>query len=199
MSKNVIIVIIAIVVLIGGGVSAYMIASKESSSTKQADVNGKYQNACKVFTKEAVATALGGEFGNGEDGITSYSPDGLEGTACDFDQKNDGSTAAMTAALNFTVHVDNYKDAASADSFMKDLHDPQTTDGEEAVGAPTDVSNIGDQAFFPRINAANGVYEKTEFLYVRVGKQVVTLGVTRLDGIDREAIRTGLKKLAKEL
>lgn len=214
MSKNAIIAIVAAIVLVGGGVGAYMLTKKDSSDTntsdssKTADANTarKFSDACTVFTKETIGVALGGTYGDGEEGIGvsmgtpgSDNYEELRGSECSFDQDNDGTTAGMTAALDLTVAVNNFEDTAAAKTFMSDLYSPQTAEGQEAMGTPTDVEGVGDNAFFPEVKTLGSVYEKTEALYVQVGKQVVVLTATRLDGIDRDAVRAGLTELAKNL
>lgn len=214
MSKNAMIAIIAAVVLAGAGVGAYVFMKKDdggtqtsdSSKTADNDAARKFGDACTVFTKEAIGAALGGTYGEGEEGIGvsmgtpgSDNYEELRGSECSFDQENDGSTAGMTAALDFTIAVNNHESASAAKTFMDDLHSPQTAEGQEAMGTPTDVDGVGDKAFFPRVNTLSSVYEKTEALYVQVGKQVVVLTATRLDGVDRDAVRTALTSLAQDL
>lgn len=208
MSKNIIIAIVAVIVLIGAGAGAYMLTKKDTgkqsddtskTANDTSEAANKYSDACKMFTPEAIANALGGTFMSGETDISVSSSDGLEGSACRFKQHDDGTTAGMTQALDLAVTIDNYKTTSSADQFMKDLHDPQTAEGQAAVSTPTDVDGVGDQAFFPKLNMATSISEKTETLYVRSGKQVIVLTATRLAGIDRDVIRAGLTALGKEL
>ncbi len=216
MNKKLVIIVIAVIIVVGGA-SAYLLVQKNAGDSKTADTtksedttaNGdvkKYSDACKIFTKAEIAAALGGTYGDGEEEYvaSTVSPgsdnyEDLKGSACNFKQDNDGSTAGMTAALDLTVAVNNYATVVEAKTFMNDLRDPQTTEGKEAVGTATDVSGVGDRAFFPVINTAEGTYEKTEALYVLVGRQVIVLTATQLDGVDRDAVRTGLTTLAKKL
>ena len=216
MNKKLIIIIAAVVVVLGG-VGAYALLQKKDSKTASDDSSKttgssdtanskKYSDACKVFTKQTLATVLGGTYGDGEEEYapSSVSPgspnyEDLKGSACSFKQDNDGTTAGMTAALDFSITINTYENTASAKEFMDNLHNPQTAEGKDAMGTPTDVSGVGDQAFFPVVNTAEGTYEKTETLYVRLGRQVVLLGVTRLAGVDRDAVRAELTTLAKKL
>lgn len=215
MNKKLVIIVIAVIVVLGGA-SAYLLTQKNASDNKSDDTTKtsdtadsdakKYNDACKIFTKEEIAAALGGTYGDGEE---EYAPstaspgsdnyEDLKGSACNFKQDNDGSTAGMTAALDLSVAINNYASAADAKTFMNDLRHPQTTEAQEAVGQATDVDGVGDQAFFPVIKTAEGTYEKTEALYVLVGRQVIVLTTTQLDGVDRDAVRSSLTTLAKKL
>ncbi len=216
-SKAIITAIIAVVV-IGGGIFYFTNKDKKtdtssnsadtSQSTQTADntVAKKFTDACQVFTKEEISAALGGTFGDGEAGIATSTGtpgsddlDDLRGSSCDFEQDNDGTTAGMTDAISFSVEISNYKNAEEASTYMNGLRNPSTAEGQEAISGVTDVDGVGEQAFFPRVNTAEGVYEKTESLNVLVGRQVVILSVTRLDGIDRDAVRTALTTLGQKL
>lgn len=212
MKKYLPFIIVTVVIIAGAG---YILNQKKDGSndptnaevTNSEESARKYGDACKVFAKESLAAALGGTYGEGEEGVAvstatpgSDNYEDLKGSACEFDQVNDGTTAGMTAALNFSININNYASTKDANLFMKDLHDPQTSEGQAALaGDPVDVAGVGDQAFFPRISTAAGTSEKTEALYVRLGKQVIVLNATRLDGIDRAAVRTSLTALAKKL
>lgn len=218
MNKKMVLVIVSAVVILGG-VGVYLLINNSNSdktpsnngdssksTDKDAAVSKKYSDACTVFTKEAISAALGGTYGDGKEGIAistgtpgSDNYEDLMGSECAFDQDNDGSTAGMTAALNLTVAINNYASVADAKQFMNDLHNPQTAEGKEAVGTPTDVEGVGDQAFFPVLKTAQGSYEKTEVLYVLSGRQVIVLTVVQLDGVDRNVVRTGLTALGKQL
>ena len=215
MKKFIPYIIAAVVVLGGAGVwlavkgngnkeSDNVASTSSKSDTKE--VARKYSDACKVFSKEDLASALGGTYGDGEEeyAASSASPgsddyEELKGSACSFDQDNDGTTAGMTAALNFSITINNYKDAASADDFMKNLHDPQTAEGQAAVNKPVDVDGVGDQAFFAKLAVADTVTDKTEALYVRLGKQVIVLNATKLAGLDHATVQENLTTLAKKL
>ncbi|MFO0971367.1 MAG: hypothetical protein U0520_03425 [Candidatus Saccharimonadales bacterium] len=212
MKKYLPFIIIAVIAIAGIGYAL----TRDKGNSKSAENGGissneksanKYSDACKVFTTEDLAVALGGTYAEGEEGIAANTAapgsdnyDDLKGSACEFDQVDDGTTAGMTAALNFSINVNNYASSDDADKFMKDLHDPQTAEGQEALaGEPVDVAGVGDQAFFPRISTAAGTDEKTEALYVRLGKQIIVLNATRLNGVDRPAVQASLTKLAQKL
>lgn len=197
------------VVVVLGGVGAYLL-TKGTDGDKKADStvtgssdktndNAKYSDACKIFSKEDLAAALGGTYGDGQEDISVRSSDGLEGSACKYEQDNDGTTAGMTQALGVSISIDNYKDSGSASAFMHNLHDPQTADGQAAVNKPVDVSGVGDQAFFVKLSAAAGIEDKTETLYARSGKQIIVITATRLAGVDHSAVQAGLTTLAKKL
>ncbi|TXG76810.1 hypothetical protein E6P97_02775 [Patescibacteria group bacterium] len=208
-------IVIALVLI--GGVGAYVITNKgddtkseSTGSSKTADASDnaakKYSDACTLFTREDIGAALGGTYGEGEEeyepstaspGSDNY--DDLQGSGCSFDQDNDGSTAGMTAALDLAIAVKTFATTEDASSFMNDLQNPQTAEAQEAVSEPVVVDGIGDQAFFPRVNVANSIAEKTEALYVRFGRQIIVLTATRLDGVDRPTVQTGLTALAKKL
>lgn len=207
--------VVAVVVVLGGAGIWFAVAngskkdtgdtSATSTSTSK-EVARKYSDACTVFTKEEIATALGGTYsaGEGEETPSSGTPgtddyDKLRGSLCDFDQDNDGTTAGMTAALNFSITINNYASVDSADDFMKNLHDPQTAEGQAAINKVTDVAGAGDQAFFVTVASAEGVSEKTEALYVRVGQQILVLNATKLAGLDHVTVEAGLTGLAKKL
>ncbi len=214
MSKNLIIAIIAAVIVVGGGVGAYMLTKDDGSketdnSSKTADATTpakKYTDACTLLSVEAIGAALGGTFGEGEEGIAfttatpgtpDYDNEELRGSACSFDQDNDGTTAGMVAAMSLAVDINTYADVAKAKTYMSDLHSPATAEGQDAVASTTDVANVGDQAFFSAMNVAE--QGKTETLNVLVGRQVIVLTVTQLSGVDREAVRSGLTELAENL
>ncbi len=216
--KKIYIYIIVAAVVVVGGVAVFLIGQKNKSNDtmatqtesnqpdNQTAAANNYSDACKLFTKEQLAAALGGTYGDAEElpGVSTGTPgtddyDKLRSSECKFTQANDGTTAGMTAALDISLAINNYSDVATAKQFMSDLHDPQTAEGQEAMGKPTDVAGVGDQAFFPRVKTTDSVYEKTETLYVLAGKQVLVLTATRLDGVDRDTVRAGLTKLAKEL
>ncbi len=208
--------IIGLVVLVGG-VGTYAIiqsqhGNKQSSdsaknSTANSDATAKkYSDACKLFTKADLGAALGGTYGDGEEEYVSSTAtpgtpeyDDLKGSGCKFEQANDGTTTGMTEALDLSVTINNYKDAASAKAFMSNLHDPQTTEGQDAVDKPIDVSGVGDQAFFVKLKVADNVVDKSESLYVLVSRQVITLTATRLAGINHDTVQAGLTTLAKKL
>lgn len=207
-------IIIAVVVL--GGAATYLLLKQGSTKNEQdnsvaAQTDSqtpakKYSDACKVFTKEDLAAALGGAYGEGEEeyAASSVSPgspdyDELKGSACAFKQDNDGTTAGMTQALDFSITINNYKDASAATAFMSDLHDPQTAEGKAAMKTPVDVSGVGEQAFFAKPAVADTVEDKNESLYVRLGKQVIVLNATKLAGVDHDAVQAGLTTLAKKL
>lgn len=204
--KKVVPFIIALLV-ISGGYGAFLLAKKDESPTdsnrnstasedKQASATNKYSDACKVFTKEAVATAFGGTFGEAEQDISVSSSDGLEGSACKFDQDNDGTTAGMTQALTVSININNYKNTANAEDFMKQTRGSSEVDGQTVFNY-TDVPNIGDSAFF--IKSTSAMSEKVETMNIREGKQIIVLNVTRLAGIDRPTVQEGMKNLAKNL
>lgn len=218
-SKTVIVGIIA-VAIIGAGVFYLTNNNKdtENNTTKSTDSSQnsqktdaetkKFADACKVFTKEEIGVALGGTFSDGEEGIShttatpgtpDYDNDDLRSSSCDFEQDNDGTTAGMTASISFSIEINNYKNAGEAGTYMSELRNPPTAEGQEAVSGATDVEGVGDQAFFPHLNTAEGTYEKTESLNVLVGRQVVILNVTKLDGVDRESVRSALTTLGKKL
>ncbi len=207
--------IVAVIVVLGGAGVWFAVTnsskkSTDNASTASADdskqVARKYSDACKVFTKEELTSALGGTYGDGEGEETPSSGtpgtddyDELRGSMCTFKQDNDGSTAGMTAALDFSLTINNYASTDSADSFMKELHNPPTAEGQAAINKITDVAGAGDQAFFVVVASANGVADKTEALYVRAGKQILVLNATKLAGLDHTAVQTGLTTLAKKL
>ena len=216
MSKNAIIAIVVAIVVIGGGIGAYMLMGKDKNSSNNTDNSSKiagnttpakkYTDACKLFTREQMDKALGGTFGEGEEGISfttatpgtsDYDNEDLRGSVCDFDQEDDGTTAGMAAAMRLTVDIKTYKDVASASSYMSGLHSPQTAVGQEAVADAVDVAGVGDQAFFSVLSVAD--QSKNEALNILVGRQVVVLTVTQLSGLDQAAVRAGLTELAKNL
>jgi hypothetical protein len=193
--------------VVAGGVGVYLLTKKDDSSKNSTDSSissnsnqnntvNKYGDACKVFTKEAVAAAFGGTFGEAEQDISVSSSDGLEGSACKFDQDDDGTTAGMTQALTVSVNVNNYKNNASAEDFMKQTQGSTEVDGETIFNF-TDAPNIGDSAFF--VKGTSELSEKVETMNIRVGKQIIVLNATRLAGIDRPVVQEGMKTLAKNL
>lgn len=212
--------IIAAVVLLGGA-GAYLALSgnkntdkqtaESQKSTSENKDNGKiakkYTDACKLLTPDEIGTALGGTFGNGEEDIatnagTPGTPhyEELEGSACRFEQKNDGSTDGMKNSVSLSIAINNYETAAKATTWMDELHTPPTAEGREAVDKPVDVKGVGDQAFFAQVkDGGTGMSDKTTALYVRVKNQVVVLTATKLTGIDQSAMQASLTELAKKL
>lgn len=216
MSKNAIIAIVAAIIVIGGGIGAYIFMGKDKDGGNTADNSSKvadnttpakkYTDACKLFSREQMDTALGGTFGGGEEGISfttatpgtpDYDNEDLRGSSCNFDQEDDGTTASMAASMRLSVDIKTYKDVATASSYMSSLHSPVTAEGQEAVVESVDVSGVGDQAFFSVLDVAE--QSKNESLNVLVGRQVVVLTVTQLSGLDQAAVRAGLTELAKNL
>jgi len=205
----------AVVVL--GGVGAYAIIQSQNNGKQASDsansnagdgktIAKKYSDACTLFTKQQLSDALGGTFGDGEEeyAASSASPgsdnyEELKGSACSFDQDNDGSTTGMTESIRLSVTINNYESANAATEWMNNLHTPPTAEGKESVNTPIDVKGVGDQAFFVKLKVADTVDDKTESLYVRVGKQVIVLTATRLAGIDHDTMQASLTKLAKKL
>ncbi len=214
MKKYIPFIVIAVVVL--GGLGVYFLAQKKDtakndvSATNSKDENQeaalKYKDACKLFSREDLAATFGGTFGEGEEEYapstaTPGTPDyeELKGSACKFEQDNDGTTTGMTQSLGLAVAINNYASVDDANKFMKDLHDPQTAEGKEAVNTPVDVDGVGDQAFFVKLNTATGTEDKTESLNARFGRQVIVLTATRLAGIDHQSMQDQMTKLAKKL
>lgn len=213
MKKYVPYIVVAVVVIGGGG--AYFL-TKDKSTNNSADnaavsssketASLKYADACKLFTPEELGSALGGTYGEGQE---EYAPstatpgsddfEELRGSACKFEQNNDGSTTGMSEALDVSVAINNHKDVAAAKQYMEDLRNPQTAEGQEAVKAPVEAKGVGDEAFFVKLNVASNVEDKNESLNVRVGRQVVVITATRLAGVDHEAVQASLTKLAKKL
>lgn len=208
--------IIGAIVLLGGA-GAYFIVQAQNNTTKQTDDSSastedvasttkKYSDACKLFSKAEIGAALGGTYSDGEDEyvpstVSPGSPnyEELRGSACNFTEENDGSTTAMTEAITLSVAINNHESTASATDWMNSLHSPQTVEGQEAMDAPVDVNGVGDQAFFAKVKVAGGAEDKSEALYVRIGKQVIVLTVTRLAGVDHSAVQEDLTGLAKKL
>ncbi len=214
MKKYIPYIIGAVVVL--GGIGAFVVMqnnntnksnSSSTTTTETESLSFKYKDACKLFTQEQIGAALGGTFGAGEEDIatnagTPGTPnyEKLKGSACTFDQDNDGSTEGMKNALNLSVAINNHESTEAAKAWMKNLHDPQTSEGQEAMNEPVDVKDVGDEAFFAKVNTGDtGVAEKSEALYARFGNQVIVLTATKLAGIDQDAVQASLTKLAKEL
>ncbi len=209
--------IIGLVVLVGGAGTYAIIQSQHgnkqsndsaNSNTDSSDTAAtkKYTDACKLFTKADLGAALGGTYGDGEEEYVSSTAtpgtpdyDDLKGSGCKFEQDNDGTTTGMTEALGLSVTINNYKDAASAKAFMSNLHDPQTAEGQDAMDKPVDVSGVGDQAFFAKVKTGTGTEDKTESMYVLVGRQVIVLTATRLAGVNHDAVQASLTTLAKKL
>ena len=205
----------AVVVL--GGVGTYAIIQSQNNGKQASDsannstgdsktVAKKYSDACALFTKRELSDALGGTFGNGEEEYapSSVSPgspnyEELKGSACSFDQDNDGTTTGMTESVKLSVAINNHESVDTATGWMNELHTPPTAEGKESVNTPIDVKGVGDQAFFVKLKVADTVDDKTESLYVRVGKQVIVLTATRLAGIDHDNMQASLTKLAKKL
>lgn len=184
-------------------------STQENNSKKTAAL--KYKDACKLFTREQIGAALGGTFSEGEEGIANttatpgtpeYDNEELRGSACDFDQDDDGTTEGMKQAMTLSVIINNYATVDKADTYMKDLHNPQTAEGQAAIDAPVDVKGVGDQAFFTTVNTSgsdSNIGDKTVTLDVRMGRQIISLSVTQLLGLDREAVQSKLIDLAKRL
>lgn len=207
--------IIGIVVVLGG-VGAYLAIQNQnknkdgqaSTSTNANDSSTakKFTDACKVFTPEQLGAVFGGTFGAGEEdiafstatpGTPDYNNEDLQGSACKFDQDDDGTSESMAASIRLTVDIKTYKDVATATTYMNDLHSPQTAEGQDAVAESVDVSGVGDRAFFTVLNVVE--QNKNESLNVQVGRQVVVLTVTQLKGLDQETARAGLTELGKKL
>ena len=217
MKKYVPFIIIGVVV--AGGIGAFALTqlhTKNDATTTHETHTGahedstkpskKFADACKLFSKETLASTLGGSFGDGEEEYapSSASPgssdyEALKGSACTFKQADDGTTTGMTQSLSLAVAINNYKTADDAKRFMNDLHHPSTAEGQAAVNKPVDVQNVGDQAFFVKLKVASGVEDKTESLYARFGTQIVVLTATRLAGIDHAAMQADLTKLVQTL
>ncbi len=198
--------IIALVV-VAGGAGIYLLTQKDDSSNNssensttsndtQTSTANKHSDACKVFTKEQIAAALGGTFGDGEQDVSVRSSDGLEGSACTFDQDSDGTTTGMTQALTVGININNYKNDENAKAFMDQTRGSTEVD-EQTVFNFTDVPNVGDSAFF--IKGATAQSGKVETMNIRVGKQIIVFNVTRLAGIDQPVVQEGMKNLAKNL
>lgn len=209
-------IIIAVVVL--GGVGAYALIQSQNKDGTAGQTNGtndsnsdtvpakKYADACDVFTSEQLGAALGGTFMTGEEGIapTTATPgtddfEELRGSACDWDQENDGTTEGMKNALTIGLIINNFKDTTAAKEYFNELHTPPTTEGKEAMNTPVDVEGVGDRAFFAKVKVAEEVDEKTEMLYVLLGRQIISITATRLSGVDHDAMQASLIKLAKQL
>jgi hypothetical protein len=207
---------IAAIVIIGAGVfflnqnkseDTANNASTKTSKTSTESPAKKYTDACKVFTKEDLNTALGRTYGDGEEGIAfttatpgtpDYDNDDLRGSVCEFEEETDGSTEAMRASLDISIDVNTHKDVAGAKQFMSDLSDPQTAEGQEAVEKIVDVNGAGDEAFFVKVNAG-GSEDKSESLNVRVGRQIIVITATQLSGLDHAAVQAALTTLGKKL
>ncbi len=179
-------------------------SSKETASAK------KYTNACKLFTKQDLNDTLGGTFGDGEEdiafstatpGTPDYDNEDLQGSACKFDQEDDGTTASMQQSIRLSVEIKTFASVDKATTWTNELHSPPTAEGQEAMDKPVDVQGMGDQAFFAKVNTggAGSAEDKNESLYIRSGRQVIVLTVTRLAGIDHDAMQASLTKLAKKL
>lgn len=148
---------------------------------------------------------LGGSYNGGEEQYaqSTGTPNGddlddLRGSICEFEQENNYSTVAMTEALNISITINNYKDSASVASLMDNLYSPQTAEGQQVVNKPVDVENVGEQAFFVKFNSDSNTADKSELLYVKTGRQVIALTATRLVGVDRDAVQTGLTKASQK-
>lgn len=212
--------IIAVVVILGGVGAWLALSGNKKTDTPTTDTNTstadtkesgkiakKYTDACKLFTPEELGTAIGGTFGAGEEDIatnagTPGTPnyEELAGSACKFEQENDGSTDGMKNAVSLSVAINNYETSDKATAWMDELHTPPTAEGREAVNKPVDVKNVGDQAFFARVNdGGTGMADKTTALYIRIKNQVVVLTATKLTGIDQTTMQTNLTKLAEKL
>jgi len=219
MSKPVIITVSVVAVVIIGAGAFYLTQNKSNdganSNTNSNTVNQqtaqapslKHKDACKVFTKETLAEVFGGTFKDGEEqpstttatpGTPDYDNKELRGSECSFSQvPADDSTAAMTQAYSVAIAINNHKDVASAKAFMGNLHSPQTAEGQDAVNKPIDIDDVGDRAFIPKLKTAGE--EKSDVLYVLLGRQVITVTVTRLAGINHNAAQTALTNLGKKL
>lgn len=204
-------IIIAVVVL-AGVITFLLLQNKGTGDQAKGAANesskaaNKYTDACKLFTKEDLGEALGGTFGDGEEEYASSTAapgssdyEELIGSACRFEQENDGTTADMTASLGLAVTINNYRTAEDAAAYMDGLRNPQTAEGQAAVDGSITVEGVGDEAFFVRLSTADGVSDKTESLNARFGKQVIVLTATRLDGIDRSAVQSRMTTLAQKL
>ncbi len=218
MKKYLPVIIGAVVVL--GGVGAYVIVQNQpgdkqtnNSSTATDDSKStakKYADACKLFTTQQLNDTLGGTFGDGQEdiafstatpGTPDYDNEDLKGSACKFDQKDDGTTASMQQSIRLSVEIKTFASVEKATTWTNELHSPPTAEGQEAMDQPVDVQGVGDQAFFAKVNtgSAGGAEDKNESLYIRSGRQVIVLTATRLAGIDHDAVQASLTTLAKKL
>ncbi len=205
MKKSTVIVIAGVVAVVIIGVVVYLVVnnndgSNESSQTQtqNSEPTFAYADACDVFTPEQIGAALGGTYGAGEEDLSNTSSDGLAGTSCAYKQDSDDTTAGLTAALNLTVEIQNYKTSESAQTYFAGYSANVQQDGEDVSLGTTEVDGVGDEAIFVVANTT--VDEKTEALYVRKSNQVIVLTATRLDGIaDRAALRMQMTELAKNL
>ncbi len=215
MKKYIPYIIAAIVVV--GGVGAYIASNNKDAkksdnqvakdNSSEATLSFKYKDACKLFTPEQISSALGGTFGPGEEDIAvntampgSANYEKLKGSACKFDQKDDGTIASIQKSLRFSVAINNYESADKAKASMDDLRSPKTAEGQEVMGDVVDVKGVGDQAFFPHTKTGqDNIDGKSEALHVRFNNQIIVLRITQMSGIDRTTAQANLTTIAKEI
>lgn len=217
MSKKTLYIVIAVVVVVLGGVAAYAFINNNNKTeikdsdtskteTKDAAVAKKYTDACKLFTKDEIGAALGGTFGDGEEeiafstatpGTPEYGNEDLEGTACKYDQEDDGTTTGMQQSLRLSIEVKTYVSVSAAEAAMTEFRTTNSIDDEE-VTRTGNVAGVGDEAFSLKLVTDTSVADKNAGLYVRDGRQIIVFTSTRLTGVNTTD-NANLVTLAKKL
>lgn len=170
--------------------------SEEHKDHEKAAESAKFTDACKVITSAQLQAAFGVAFDEGKAEKNGSTSDSLPLKSCTYEQTNDGSVTAMSDAINFSVQVETYHDAASAETIMKTT---KSTDklGDKVYFVRTDVDGVGDEAFFFQ-GQAPVILKTEEFMYARSGNQVFHFVAVRLSGINHETAKTAITTLAKD-
>lgn len=190
-----IILVFVLLALTGGGWYIWQKRNQDRLPTTDSPKTVDYDDACTLVSKAEVEVAFDSTFKDFFSEKSLGYSNAEKTTTCSIYEQHERTASGALGFLSLQIIAERYSTEDAAIKQLDLVKHATTLNGQE-LRVRTDVSGVGDEAFFLKDRTTIG--EEQEYLYVRNGDHIFHFIAMKFNGIDPEKTRPPLIELAKK-